>query len=273
MKKKDEIVERVVEINERFVRMVVDEVIDCLEDGKEVLNDRSFDERTLSSLVVEKCSGMPFANEARVRRVIDAMLWDLFREGYIVYPQIAEEFIEEYGIEDGVCLDIGTGPGYLGIEIGKISNLKVYLIDVDPGALEKCRENSKEAEVEDQVIPVKMDVKNLEFSDNFADFVVSRGSIWFWDDRVQGLKEIYRVLKTGGVALVGGGFGKKLPELYRESLAKKVEGMHGENKWRWVQSEDYFKKILAEASINSYKLRFDPPLGRWVEIRKVENGV
>ncbi|KXA94466.1 hypothetical protein AKJ65_04305 [candidate division MSBL1 archaeon SCGC-AAA259E19] len=80
VKKKDEIVERVVEINERFVRMVVDEVIDCLENCKEVLNDRWFDEKTLSSLVVEKCSGMPFANEARVRRVIDAMLWDLFRD-------------------------------------------------------------------------------------------------------------------------------------------------------------------------------------------------
>jgi SAM-dependent methyltransferase len=40
-----------------------------------------------------------------------------------------------------------------------------------------------------------------------VDFLVSRESIFFWDDPVKGLKEIRRVLRPGGTACIGGGAG------------------------------------------------------------------
>jgi len=40
-----------------------------------------------------------------------------------------------------------------------------------------------------------------------VDLVFSRGSIFFWDDPAQGLQEVYRVLRPGGEAMIGGGRG------------------------------------------------------------------
>ena len=52
------------------------------------------------------------------------------------------------------------------------------------------------------------------------DLVVSRGSIWFWDNPGKALKEIYRILKPGGKAYIGGGKGS--PE-NREGSRKQKE--------------------------------------------------
>ncbi|MFW6410282.1 MAG: class I SAM-dependent methyltransferase [Halanaerobiales bacterium] len=185
-----------------------------------------------------------------------------------IFPYLAEQIINDYEIEKGICLDIGTGPGSLGLEIAKISDLKVYLVDIDPEAIEKCRKNIKKLELDSQVIPVEMDVKNMDFPDNFADIIVSRGSIWFWDDRPRGLKEIYRVLKKGGIGFVGGGLRRNLPEKYRKYLAEERKNRKNDEEWIRIRSEDYFKEILVEAGIDSYRLIFDPPVGRWVEIHK-----
>ncbi len=185
-----------------------------------------------------------------------------------VYPYIAEQIIQDYGVNKGICLDIGTGPGYIGIEIAKISNLKVYLVDIDSEALKRCEENAKKAGVENQVIPVNMNVERLKFPDNFANLIVSRGSFWFWDNKAQGLKEIYRVLKNGGIGFVGGGLGRDLPERYRKPLVKERENRKNDKKWMRVRSKEFISKTLAEANIDSYKLIFDPPVGKWIEIKK-----
>jgi SAM-dependent methyltransferase len=47
----------------------------------------------------------------------------------------------------------------------------------------------------------------MPFTDGAVDLVVSRGSLPFWENRSRAFREIYRVLKPGGVAYVGGGFG------------------------------------------------------------------
>lgn len=47
----------------------------------------------------------------------------------------------------------------------------------------------------------------MPFPDEFVDVVFSQGSIIFWNDLTVAFKEIYRVLKPGGVGYIGRGFG------------------------------------------------------------------
>ena len=185
-----------------------------------------------------------------------------------IFPYLARQVVEDYGITRGICLDIGSGDGNFGLEIAEITALTVYLVDKDANALSNGRRRAEERSLGDQIQTVETDVHDMELPDNFADLIVSRGSIWFWRDRSQGLREIYRVLKKGGVAMVGGGLGRKLPAKYRIPRAREREKRKKDPDWMYIRSEEYFRKILSEAGIETYRLNFDAPVGRWAEINK-----
>jgi len=123
-----------------------------------------------------------------------------------VYPALAEQIVADYGITEGVCVDLGAGCGSLAMALAERTNLTVYALDIDSAAVRLCGVLVDEAGLTGRVLPVEGDATNLLFLDEFADLVVSRGSIFFWDDQFAGVLEAYRILKPGGVAFLGGGF-------------------------------------------------------------------
>ncbi len=185
-----------------------------------------------------------------------------------IFPYLAQQIVEDYKITEGICLDIGSGSGNWGLEIADITDMVVYLVDIDGDALAKGVQKAEQRGIEGQIKTIETDVHDMDIPDSFADLIVCRGSVWFWCDRPQGLREIYRVLNKGGVAMVGGGLGRKLPEKYRCPLVKERQKRKKDPDWMYIRSKEYFQKILAEAGIKSYRLLFDEPVGRWAEIRK-----
>ncbi|MBN2419734.1 MAG: class I SAM-dependent methyltransferase [Deltaproteobacteria bacterium] len=149
----------------------------------------------------------------------------MLSEGYSdlspVYPLIAQQILDDYQIQSGICLDIGTGPGYMGIELAKISNLEIYFVDIKGETLIKTKENVTGCNLDNRLHYTEADVSALPFENNFADLIVSRGSLWFWADQIKGLQEIYRVLRPGGVAFTGGGIGRYTPLSMRMRLKEK----------------------------------------------------
>lgn len=194
-----------------------------------------------------------------------------FLELLPIYPLIAQQFLDDYQVFEGKCLDIGTGPGYLGVELAKITNLEMYFVDIDPEALEKARLSAAAGELANTIHFVEADVCRLPFEDDYADFIMSRGSLWFWHDQVKGLQEVYRVLKPGATAVVGGGLGKYTPEsMYRrlkEGRQKKLEKVGGKR-----PNEGELRELLKKANISNYRLLSDKPneSGRWIEMHKFE---
>ena len=146
--------------------------------------------------------------------------------------------------------------------------MKVYLVDIDPDAVKKSKKNAKKAGVNEQTVSRQMNVENIKFQDCFAHLIVSRGSFWFWDNKAKGLKEIYRVLKPGGIALIGGGLGRNLPEKYRKPLVEKRMNRKDDENWVKVRSKEFMKKKINEAGIDSYNLIYENDVCRWAEIRK-----
>ena len=61
-----------------------------------------------------------------------------------------------------------------------------------------------------------------------------------------------------------------MPEKIFPYLAQQVVEDYGltEGVCLDIRSKGYFQKILAEAGIESYRLLFDDPVGRWAEICK-----
>lgn len=188
-----------------------------------------------------------------------------------IYPLIAQQILDDYQITVGKCLDIGTGHGFLGIELAKITNLEVYFVDLDPEALEKAKKNVATNMLENPHHFVGADVTALPFEDNFADLVISRGSLWFWKDQVKGLQEINRVLKTGGTAFVGGGLGRYTPATMRKRLQGKKRKMLEAQGEKGFLKGDELEKVLLKTGINNYRLIADieGEPGHWVEIKKI----
>lgn len=187
-----------------------------------------------------------------------------------IYPLIAQQCVDDYGLDEGVCLDIGTGNGYVGTEIAKITKLDMYYVDVNPDGLDFARETVSKAEIDNQCFFVEADVcQKLPFADEFADFIVSRGSFWFWEDKVKALAEIYRVLKVGGTAYIGGGLGRYLPASMRKRLMAERKNKLEKQGVKRPGAEE-MKQIAVQAGIASFRIvkESEQDTGGWIEIHK-----
>ncbi len=190
---------------------------------------------------------------------------------YHIYPLLAQQFVDDYGLEKGICLDIGAGSGQVGIEIAKITDMTVYFIDKDAEALELARQAVQKAGIKNEVHFIEADVcKGVPLAGDFADFIVSRGSIWFWQDKVKGLAEAYRLLKIGGNAVIGGGLGRYIPSSMRKRLlAQRKDKLekHGGKRMSGKEME----QLAIESDIRSFRVVREYPQqknGGWLEIHK-----
>lgn len=191
-----------------------------------------------------------------------------------VYPLLARQVLLDYRITFGACLDVGGGAGHLAIELARRSGLTVTVLDIDPEAIALARRNIEAADLTDRIEAVEADAAQMPFPDSSFDLIVSRGSFPFWEDKVAGFREVYRVLKPGGIALVGGGFGRYLPAQQRgqivHALRKRVPGLD-------VGYIPRFRvaKILHKAGIEDYAILRDAPPDLtcpcqiWIEIHKL----
>lgn len=132
-----------------------------------------------------------------------------------VYPAIAQHIVSKHRITEGWCLDAGSGPASMAIAMADITDLQIISLDVEPEMTTIANANIIEAGMERRIMPVTSDVHSIPFPDDYFNLIVSRGSIFFWDDRPGALRELYRVLKPGGVIFCGGGMGSE--EIRREA--------------------------------------------------------
>jgi ubiquinone/menaquinone biosynthesis C-methylase UbiE len=191
-----------------------------------------------------------------------------------VYPTLAEQILEDYGIREGTCLDLGCGPAYLGIEIAKRSDLTVIAVDIDEEACRIARENVRREGLEGRIVVEQGDVHELRFSDSSADLIVSRGSFPFWESPVLAFREVHRVLKPGGIAFVGGGMGRAITPEEKAAIKVRIEEAGFLSGCKKMMTPVMMQEILEAAGILDYTIMGDGRgdsgcrCGMWVEIRK-----
>lgn len=187
-----------------------------------------------------------------------------------IYPVLAEQMINHTGISQGLCLDVGCGSGYLGLALARVSQLEVVLFDESSDMLELAESYIHESALGSRVKTLKGDVHGIPLDSETIQLAVSRGSMFFWNDRVQAFREIYRVLAVGGAAMIGGGFGNA--DLLREVEAKMLERdpeWKEKRRQRIGQSkvQDY-REELERAGIPSFEILQDES-GLWVVMRRI----
>ena len=117
------------------------------------------------------------------------------------YVPVAEEIVAN--VKSGHILDLGTGPGYLPIEIVKRApHIRIHGIDLSRRLIETARSNASRAGVAEQLRFEVGDASRLKFNDETFDMVISTGMLHTLKDPVKVLKECNRVLKQGGNAWI-----------------------------------------------------------------------
>ncbi|WP_207260571.1 class I SAM-dependent methyltransferase [Desulfovibrio sp. Huiquan2017] len=184
-----------------------------------------------------------------------------------MYPLLAREIIDKYGLTEGTCLDIGTGSAALAIELSKISDLEIIALDAEPEAIEMAGENCARHGVPDgRIRLVTAPVEKLPMPDGSADLILSRGSIPFWKDLASAFREIFRVLTPGGQAMVGCGFShlQTLADVKAMRPVWSPEVLADRTRWK---KGDLVAEALRQAAVGTYHIA-DDDYGTWVEISK-----
>jgi len=104
-----------------------------------------------------------------------------------------------FGIDSGLALEIGPGPGYLGLEwLKKTTNTNLKCVEISCDMIKIAEKNAKEYNFIDRVEYKEGKAEVIPFDDNMFDAVFSNGSLHEWPDPMKAFNEIHRVLKIGG---------------------------------------------------------------------------
>lgn len=118
--------------------------------------------------------------------------------------QLQTQLILEKGINQGVALEVGPGPGYLGLEWLKLtSNTILKGLDISPEMIKIAERNAAEYNLSDRVEYRKGSGSEIPFNDNTFDGIFTNYSLHEWSKPEETFNEIHRVLRAGGKYLIG----------------------------------------------------------------------
>jgi len=199
------------------------------------------------------------------------------------YECVARDVVEICSPRHGVWVDLGCGEGPLAFALAELAEVVWVLVDPNREALARALRKARELGLSRRTVAVCGRAESLPLADDSIDLVVSRGSIFFWEDRPAAVREVYRVLSPGGKAMLGGGLGNTYPPwARREFIRRRREGVRKQGRdalraFQEVRRPDTFRRWAEEAGLRSFEvlgeaaLPEDDPdtgLGLWLIFEK-----
>lgn len=101
------------------------------------------------------------------------------------------------GISGGDVLEIGPGPGYVGLEVAKkISPKTLTGCEISPAMIRFAEKNAREYGIDAHY--VQGNCMDMPFDEESFDSVISNGSLHEWENPIKVFDEVWRVLRPGG---------------------------------------------------------------------------
>ena len=108
--------------------------------------------------------------------------------------------IIQAGITKGNALEIGPGPGYVGLEwLKKSPDSMLTGCEISKEMIKLAKKNARDYGYEARTNYVEGNCMQMAFSDASFDAVFSSGSLHEWENPIKVFNEIYRVLKPNGL--------------------------------------------------------------------------
>ncbi len=183
-----------------------------------------------------------------------------FPELYIYLTNIVKKYLPK-SFNKPMIVDLGVGPGLLSTEIFRlIPDVKILGVDPSIEMLKYARENIKNTNFEAK----KGRADSIPLESEKADVVVSRFTLTYWDSPEAGFKEIYRILKSGGICVLEV-LNKDFPkwklflikiQMYLKSAGNNVINYHI-NAYKTAYSIDDVKRFLKVTNFNIIYIEYN----------------
>ncbi|MDC7126557.1 MAG: class I SAM-dependent methyltransferase [Spirochaetales bacterium] len=125
--------------------------------------------------------------------------FNLMQRGHRDRGLLETQSIIKNGLNNGIAIEIGPGPGYLGLEWLKATkNTKLVGIEISKAMIQQAEKNRNEYNLTTRAEYKEGNAMSCPFEENTFDNAFSNGSLHEWENPLLVLSEIYRVLKPGG---------------------------------------------------------------------------
>jgi ubiquinone/menaquinone biosynthesis C-methylase UbiE len=105
------------------------------------------------------------------------------------------------GLPDGAdVLEVAPGPGYFAIEMARLGRVHVTGLDISHTFVEIARENARKAGV--SVDFQQGDASRMPFAAGSFDLIICQAAFKNFSRPGEAINEMYRVLRTGGMAVI-----------------------------------------------------------------------
>jgi len=166
------------------------------------------------------------------------------------------------GINRGTALEIGPGPGYLGLEwLKQTRGTRLKALEISPDMIAVAGDNAREYGLEDRWEIFEGSGENIPLGDAVLDAVFSCGSLHEWSNPGRTFDEIIRVLKPGGKFFVGDLRRDILPPVrwFMRFTCKPREIRPGfDTSIRASYTAEEISSLLAGTSVRDFHVRTDP---------------
>jgi len=200
------------------------------------------------------CLNGNFVNKPAMKERVKLGYEGAFSDHVTRYDELAAEYqkraalaqLNGMNLRDQEMIDIGCGTGiisFLAIEMGA---KKVICGDISDYMLKLAQESSKAAGYDSTRISFcQLDAESLPFDDNCFDAVITGMSFGLFPDQEKAVREMFRVLKPGGLISLGA----HGPEHYWEAIDTTIRALDkrhvlGYRFEFWPRNEKQIYKIM-----------------------------
>lgn len=187
-------------------------------------------------------------------------LWEPIR------PYLARQVGELYGRRDGHVLEIGPFSGLL-FDLARNGIGGSFTIAAFPeAAVGQCRQEARRLGLEERVRIIESDLSLSGIADDNVDLAIFRGALFFPSLFRPDFQAIDRTLRPGGIAFVGGGFGKYTPDEVIRQIGKRSEQLNLAMGRVRIAVEDAQRQVESGYLKGTFEITTEG--GLWVVIRK-----
>jgi ubiquinone/menaquinone biosynthesis C-methylase UbiE len=134
-----------------------------------------------------------------IQGAITVTQYDQMQRGFRDRGWIETPSLLKHGLTNGLALEIGHGPGYLGLEwLKQTTDTRLVGLDISPDMQSLAQRNAQAYGLTARTVYRLGSCDQLPFDDHTFDAVFTNGSLHEWVNPCGAFDEIWRVLKPGG---------------------------------------------------------------------------
>jgi SAM-dependent methyltransferase len=194
------------------------------------------------------------------------LIKEIYRLWEPVYPYLAYHIHEAFGRKEGRILEIGPFCGVIFTLIKEGIGNSFSIAAFPSGTGDFFCLEAREKNVDENLEIIETDPLLTGVKENNFDLAIFRGAFFFPSLFKVNISRIYSILRPGGIALIGGGFGKFTPDPVITDIGKRSRDLNlqiGKIEVNEVQLRQDIDKTLEKGNIEVLSEG-----GLWVQMRK-----